>query len=79
MWRSNEDRFDYRSSSERCTQGHTFKNENEFSVSLIVKKILKHCDLWNDSSPPLAPNLFEAELEFTEEVTIDLDFFDMIA
>ena len=45
----------------------------------VVKKILKHCDLWDDSSPPIAPNLFEAELEFTEEVTIDLDFFDMIA
>ena len=45
----------------------------------VVKKILKHCDLWDDSSPPLAPNLFEAELEFTEEVTIDPDFFDMIA
>lgn len=45
----------------------------------VVKKILKHCDLWNDSSPPLAPNLLEAELEFTEEVTIDLDYFDMIA
>ncbi len=45
----------------------------------VVKKILKHCDLWDDSSPPIVPNLFEAELEFTEEVTIDLDFFDMIA
>ncbi len=45
----------------------------------VVKKVLKHCDLWNDSSPPLAANLFEAELDITEEVTIDFDFFDMIA
>ncbi len=45
----------------------------------VVKKILKHCNLWNDPAPPLAPNLFEAEREFTEEVTIDLDYFDMIA
>ncbi len=45
----------------------------------VVKKILKHSGLWDDSSPPLAPNLFEAEFEFTEEVTIDLDFIDMIA
>ena len=45
----------------------------------VVKKILKHCDLWDDSSPPFTPNLFEAELELAEEVTIDPDFFDMIA
>ena len=45
----------------------------------VVKKILKHSDLWDDTSPPLAPNLFEAELEFTEEVIIELDYFDMIA
>jgi len=45
----------------------------------VVKKILKCCNLWNDYSPPFVPNLFEAKLVFTEEVTIDLDFFDMIA
>ncbi|MCP4985761.1 MAG: hypothetical protein GY928_06715 [Colwellia sp.] len=45
----------------------------------VAKKILKNCDLWDDSSSPITPNLFEAEHEFTEEVTIDLDFFDMIA
>ena len=45
----------------------------------VVKNILKHCDLGDDSSPPVAPNLFEAELEFNDEVTIDLDYFDMIA
>ncbi len=44
----------------------------------VVKKILKHCDLWNDSSPPLAPNLFVDEPAFTEEVTIELDYLDMI-
>ncbi len=45
----------------------------------VVENILKHCDLWNDPDPPLAQNLFDAEREFTEEVIIDLDFFDMIA
>ncbi len=45
----------------------------------MVKKILKHTDMWDDSSPTLAPNLFEAEREFTEQVTIDIDYFHMIA
>ncbi len=46
----------------------------------VVKKILKHCDLWTDSSPPITKqSLAEAEQEFVEEVTIDPDFFDMIA
>ncbi len=47
----------------------------------MVKKILKHCDLWDDSSPPSLNSqvLAEAEQEFVEEVTIDLDYFDMIA
>ena len=44
----------------------------------VVTKILKHCDLWDDPPPP-ASNLFEAEVGFIEEVTIDPDFFDMIA
>ncbi len=59
---------------------HNFNNENKFSVSIIVKKILRHCDLWTDSSPPITKqSLAEAEQEFVEEVTIDPDFFDMIA
>ncbi len=46
----------------------------------VMKKILKHCDLWDDSSPPITKQaLAEAEQEFVEEVTIDPDFFDMIA
>ncbi len=45
-----------------------------------VKKILKHCDLWDDSSPPSlnSQTLAEAEQEFVDEVTIDLNYFDMI-
>ncbi len=41
----------------------------------VVKKILNHCDLWTDSSPHDEQNLLEAETEFTEEVTIDLNIF----
>ncbi len=46
--------------------------------AIIVKKSMKHCDLWNDPNPPPSISLFDAEPEFTEEVIIDPDFFDMI-
>ena len=49
----------------------------------VVKKILKHCDLWVDSLPPpllpLVSQLASAKREFEEEVVLDEDFFDMIA
>ncbi len=45
----------------------------------VVEKILKHCKLWHDNDPPSAIAQALAEEEFVEEVTIDLDFFDMIA
>jgi len=47
----------------------------------MVMKILKHCDLWNDTSPPSlnSQTLAEAAHAFADEVTIDLDYFDLIA
>ena len=49
----------------------------------VVKKILKHCDLWVDSLPPplvpLASQLVHTKREFEEEVVLDEDIFDMIA
>ncbi len=45
----------------------------------VVKKILKHCNLWKDADPPPEishETLADAEQEFIEEVTYDSDFFD---
>ncbi|MCP4355382.1 MAG: hypothetical protein GY793_07070 [Proteobacteria bacterium] len=44
-----------------------------------MKKILKHCKLWHDNDPPPITIQTFAEAEQEEEVTIDLDYFDMIA
>jgi|SaaInl8_200m_RNA_FD_contig_21_3913512_length_856_multi_16_in_0_out_0_2 hypothetical protein len=54
-----------------CTEcGGTTKNFAVVNLAEIC------CD---DHSPPLASNFFQVEREFTKEVTIDSDNFDMIA
>ncbi len=45
----------------------------------VMKQTMKHSELWNEDDPPPWITLFVAEVELSEEVTVDPSFFDIIA